>query len=57
MIYLLSSHIACLFYGAGLGWAVTHWTAVKTAEKAAAATVTKLLGGKQSNVAAAAPAP
>lgn len=49
MFTLFTSHAACLLYGAALGWAATHWTAVKTAET----TVLKLLGKK----AAAPPVP
>ena len=41
MFSLLTSHAACLIYGAALGWAATHWTAVKTAE----ATAQKVFAG------------
>jgi hypothetical protein len=41
---LFTSHAACLVYGAAIGWAATHWTAVRTAE----ATVAALFGKKVS---------
>lgn len=46
MFSLLTSHAACLLYGAAIGWAATHWTAVKIAE----ATVLKLFEKKASGV-------
>jgi hypothetical protein len=52
MLTLLGSREAFLLYGAALGWAVTHWTAVKTAE----ATVAKFFGKAQSTPAKAPPA-
>lgn len=52
MLSILTSHAACLVYGAGIGWAVTHWTVVKTAE----ATLFKLLGSKKTEALASTPA-
>jgi hypothetical protein len=52
MLTILTSHAACLVYGAAIGWAATHWTAVKTAE----ATVAKFFGKAQSTPAKAPPA-
>jgi hypothetical protein len=48
---VLGSREAFLVYGAALGWAITHWTVVKTAE----VTLLKLLGNKKTEVPAAAP--
>lgn len=43
LLTILGSRIAFALYGAAIGWAVTHWTVVKTAE----ATLFKLLGSKK----------
>ena len=51
MLSILTSHAACLLYGAAIGWTVTHWTAVKTAE----ATVAKFFGKAQTKTAATPP--
>jgi hypothetical protein len=53
MLTVLGSKIAFMLYGAAIGWAVTHWTAVKTAE----ATVAKFFGKAQVKTAAAPPSP
>jgi hypothetical protein len=53
MLTLLGSREAFLVYGAALGWCITHWTVVKTAE----VTLLKLLGNKKTETIAAAPPP
>ena len=43
MFAILASREAFLVYGAAFGWAITHWTVVKTAET----TLLKLLGNRK----------
>jgi hypothetical protein len=53
LLTILGSRIAFALYGAAIGWAVTHWTVVKTAE----ATLFKLLGSTETLASTTAPAP